>query len=198
MNGDGKAENLPDFVNNSLTLRACYEKHSDLKKFKVTYYDHSNLLLEQDYVEGDAFKPIGPSKAGYIFIGWDLNSDGKPDVLPTKVTSNLTLFACYVDSSTNTNCVISFYNGTELLGSENVRLGTAYLTQATVNREGYEFIGWDYNGDNTSDEFPIIITGNLSLYACYKKIEIEVIEHTISYYFDGELLGTKKYVEGKA
>ena len=110
----------------------------------------------------------------------------------------MTLFAFYVDSSTNTNCVISFYNGTELLGSENVRLGTAYLTQATVNREGYEFIGWDYNGDNTSDEFPIIITGNLSLYACYKKIEIEVIEHTISYYFDGELLGTKKYVEGKA
>lgn len=72
-----------------------------------------------------------------------------------------------------------------------VEKGSEYLLP-TASKEGYEFLGWNYNGTLYNRSISLEVSGKLV--AEYKEINIEIITHTITYNLDGgKLVGDIKY-----
>lgn len=65
---------------------------------------------------------------------------------------------------------------------------TSIDLEKIITIEGHQFIGWDYNGDDSVDELPII-KEDIVLKAVYR----EDRKYSVSFYLDDELLSTNTY-----
>ena len=65
---------------------------------------------------------------------------------------------------------------------------TSIDLEKIITIEGYQFVGWDYNGDDSVDELPII-KEDIVLKAVYR----EDRKYSVSFYLDDELLSTNSY-----
>ena len=108
-------------------------------------------IMVQDKVAGAAnhfdLPTTEPTRSGYIFTGWNTKADGSGDAFTaaTDVTSNITVYAQWKDSTTYSVTYKDGVDGTAFADQTTTGLHSGDPTPAfsgTPTRSGYTFTGW--------------------------------------------------------
>ena len=148
-----------------------------IKSYTVKFYDGENIIGQpQEINHGDsAVEPTEvPSKTGYDFIRWDKNFN--------KITEDLDVYAVYEEKT----FVVMFYNYNlkKIGATQYVKYGQSAIAPNLTQRVGYDFIGWD--GDYTN------ITEDVIFVAQYQpKV------YLLSFYYNGQIVNTQNVEYGK-
>ena len=155
-------------VTKSITLYAKWTgTHTVTLKLNGGSFDDSTpstITVKDGYA---ATKPTSnPTKTGFTFSGWytDAALTQQYD-WSTKVNSDITLYAKYVD--TTVYVVISFNsNGGSVVNEMSVAKDQAANKPANPTKDGYTFDGWYTNAELTSKyNWESKVTANMTLYA---------------------------------
>ncbi len=157
--------------------------------YVATY--HANGSGEADVVDDEAIKvAANPFEyAGHTFLGWNTAADGTGEdvAVGTSLSADIELYAQWQASF-----VVSYYNGAELLGSEEVIAGASPV-EATSIKDAIQLVtfnGWFSDAELTSpvDPAAAVISANTNFYASItpiyaSSINIEqlVLDNSISY-----------------
>ncbi len=123
--------------------------------------------------------PATPVKENCIFIGWYNLADNELFEFQTELTGNVVLEAKFI-SIEKTKFDVVFYDGygNQYGGIQRVEEGSSAIEPGSPYMEGYEFIAWDKDFSN--------VTENISIYPIYK-----VNSYTVQFVGeDGEVLKT--------
>lgn len=163
--GWGVQDCLIWFVDNTVTQREY--RYCDLqpneKVYPVEFFDWDGTSLKFQVVTegGSATPPPTPSRAGYIFAGWD-----KPY---TNITHGTNITALYTKEAVPTILVFFDANGGIIsFGSTEVTYGGQYGALPTATRSGYTFDGWytaAEGGSRITDSSTVSMRENHTLYA---------------------------------
>ena len=141
-----------------------------------------NIAIDRDYKLPECgFE----AKAGYKFIGWSLTPDGeKVDSIPRE---NTTLYALWVQI-----CNVSFNaNGGsgEMEDIKGLHIGSILMPTCTFTApEGYKIKGWALTPDGEVLEGEMLeLTGDVTLYAIWEKIENNSLLGKLETYLEGVL-----------
>ncbi|MDE7105981.1 MAG: InlB B-repeat-containing protein [Anaeroplasmataceae bacterium] len=143
----------------------------DINTFTVTFKDGNTTLDTQtiDY-NSTAALPANPSKTGYTFKGWSTQEASFVEFnANTKITSNLTIYAYFVEVFTVTFNV----DGTKT--TTQVESGNKVTEPATPTKSGYAFTGWYLN--NSKFNFNTPITDSIELVAHFEEAQIEITSY---------------------
>ena len=111
----------------------------------------SPRIMSQEKVAGSAnhfdLPTTNPTRSGYIFTGWNTKADGSGDAFTatTDVTSNITVYAQWKDSTTYSVTYKDGVDGTVFADQTTAGLHVGDTTPAfsgTPTRSGYTFTGW--------------------------------------------------------
>ena len=111
----------------------------------------SPRIMSQEKVAGSAnhfdLPTTNPTRSGYIFTGWNTKADGSGDAFTaaTDVTSNITVYAQWKDSTTYSVTYKDGVDGTVFADQMTAGLHVGDTTPAfsgTPTRSGYTFTGW--------------------------------------------------------
>ena len=109
-------------------------------------------IMVQDKVVGAVnhfdLPTVEPTRSGYIFTGWNTKADGSGDAFTaaTDVTSNITVYAQWKDSTTYSVTYKDGVDGTVFADQMTAGLHVGDTTPAfsgTPTRSGYTFTGWE-------------------------------------------------------
>ena len=112
----------------------------------------SPRIMSQEKVAGSAnhfdLPTTNPTRSGYIFTGWNTKADGSGDAFTaaTDVTSNITVYAQWKDSTTYSVTYKDGVDGTVFADQTTADLHVGDTTPAfsgTPTRSGYTFTGWE-------------------------------------------------------
>ena len=112
----------------------------------------SPRIMSQEKVAGSAnhfdLPTTNPTRSGYIFTGWNTKADGSGDAFTaaTDVTSNITVYARWKDSTTYSVTYKDGVDGTVFADQTTADLHVGDTTPAfsgTPTRSGYTFTGWE-------------------------------------------------------
>ena len=138
-----------------------------------------------------------PLREGYNFIGWQIGFEG--DILTNEqiathiITDHVEFIAVWAEAGVEYEISFNwnFVNSPRILTAL-IELGTTIGTTiipAEPVREGYEFIGWQIDGDVlTNEEIALhIVTGNVELIAVWEEVtdSVAINEVTFNWNFDG-------------
>lgn len=117
-------------------------------KYTVTFYTHDGIQYggTQLVEEGSsAITPGSPSRYGYKFRGWTENY--------SSVTKDLKIYPIYEINEYN----VEFICGDDVIETQTVKYGGSATkpTAEVPEIEGYEFIGWDRQLGNVTDDTEI-------------------------------------------
>ena len=160
---------------------------------------HRITLKEGDLIE----KPANPTKAGYKFVGWysDYDLTNKYDFTKAISGGNLILYAKFekigggeqTGPNTDVYYTVTFYVEGVVYNSQKVLENTVYTFPAAPVKEGYNFIGWYYNGSLVSN--PTNVTYNIALEARFEEIKLEDVYYTVTYLVDGVVYDTHEVLK---
>ena len=111
----------------------------------------SPRIMSQEKVAGRAnhfdLPTTNPTRTGYLFNGWNTKADGTGDAFTaaTDVTSNITVYAQWKDSTTYSVTYKDGVDGTVFADQTTADLHVGDTTPAfsgTPTRSGYTFTGW--------------------------------------------------------
>ena len=112
----------------------------------------SPRIMSQEKVAGSAnhfdLPTTNPTRSGYIFTGWNTKADGSGDAFTaaTDVTSNITVYAQWKDSTTYSVTYKDGVDGTVFADQTTADLHVGDTTPAfsgTPTRSVYTFTGWE-------------------------------------------------------
>jgi uncharacterized repeat protein (TIGR02543 family) len=133
---------------------------------------------------GSLTVPTEPTKAGFNFGGWYIDSDYtiEWDFSTDTVTENITLYAKWNDLDTFT---VTFYsNGGSTISSVSVEHGSKVFKPTDPTMEGYTFGGWYIDsGCTIAWNFDAdIVTENITLYAKWtiNNISVKIEDDTFN------------------
>ena len=186
LDGDDKVivnnNTIYDFTND-LVLYA----YTEVTNYNIVYETNGGVnsdknitnLTAFDVADGKTINIYSPTKAGYTFIGWYLDSNfngDKIDVIDTALIENninnvIRLYAKYEVHKFN----INFYNGdtTNLISSIEVSYGQKIKPITTPQKEGYIFDNWYLDGISIYD-FNSPVISDLNIIALYKITEVKL------------------------
>ena len=159
-------------IANNVTLKAEWE----IIKYKITYHlDGGTSTNVTTYTVLDSITLLEPTKVGYSFDGWTY--DGQTD--PTKLVSisigTIGEKEYTAHWSANSYQVTYVGNGGNVSKETDTFIYDTDISLATVERKGYEFLGW-YNGDDKVESGIWEIAEDTTLTA-----EWDIITYSISY-----------------
>ena len=159
---DGKDYDFSTKVTQNITLKAVWKK---VDTFTVTFNSDGGSTVKSQSVEKNktATKPANPTKAGKIFVSWQLN--GKDYDFSTKVTQNITLKAVW--RNPNSYTVTFDTDGGSSITSKTVSEGKTISKPADPTKEGFIFVSWQLNGKDYN--FSSSITSNITLKAVWRE-----------------------------
>lgn len=120
------------------------------------------------------------TRSGYEFVGWNTKADGSGDsysngqsVTPS---GNITLYAQWKKKEVYYTITFNSNGGSGSMSSMTLKSDSLInLPSNKYSRSGYEFVGWntslDGNGTSYTDGQTITPSGNITLYAQWKKID---------------------------
>ena len=161
-------------INKDITLTAKWVAKESEKTDKITVSFDSNggtdIEAQVIDVNSKVIKPINPTRDGYKFVEWQLNS--KTFDFKTEVTKSIVLIAKWekvTNPEETTKYTVTFdsQNGTSVK-SQTVENGKTATKPSNPTRDGYVFKGWYYNGSVFS--FNLKITKNISHFKGRDKI----------------------------
>lgn len=186
LDGDDKVivnnNTIYDFTND-LVLYA----YTEVTNYNIVYETNGGVnsdknitnLTAFDVADGKTINIYSPTKAGYTFVGWYLDSNfngDKIDVIDTALIENninnvIRLYAKYEVHKFN----INFYNGdtTNLISSIEVSYGQKINPITTPQKEGYIFDNWYLDGISIYD-FNSPVISDLNIIALYKITEVKL------------------------
>ncbi len=146
----------------ALMLVACGESST----VTIKYETNGGNTITSTEINLDDLKsfnlPSEPTKEGYVFVGWYLDSDFKEEFQSLdNVKKDITLYAKWEEQSTV--YTVKFVDGDEEINTVSVKEGEKVSEPTAPTKEGYVFAGW-YNGYNMYD-FETAVTENLVLTA---------------------------------
>ncbi|MDE5856097.1 MAG: InlB B-repeat-containing protein, partial [Anaeroplasmataceae bacterium] len=162
------AFNASTKITSNTTLYAFF----DIQTFKVTFMNGNTKISEEtvDY-NSTASVPSNPSKTGWVFKGWSTNENTLvPFNTNTKITSNTTIYAYFIEEFTVTFNV----EGTKT--TVKVESGNKVTEPEAPTKSGYTFTGWYL--DNTKFNFNTPITDSIELVAGFVSEQDAPIEVT--------------------
>ena len=181
-----------------------------ISDYTITFNtDGGSEIASQTIKKGQTVtKPENPTKKGYIFKGWYLDTNEYN--FSQKVTKNITLVAKWEKNETKpvAKYTITFNtDGGSAISSQTVEEGKTAIQPSNPTKEGYNFAGWTLNG-NTYD-FSSSVTGNIILIAKWTQKTYSVVANkvdqlstgrTLSAYEDGNLISVQefKYSDGSS
>ncbi len=162
-----------------------------VKWFRVTFDSNGGTEVNNQLVEanGKANRPTSPTKDGYIFTGWykEPELENAFDFVNTPISSDITLYAKWTDSSTEANRFKVIFNskgGSDIPDLDGVLGGSTIARPADPVREGYTFVGWfkDTDGElvEAFDFVTETIKESITLYAKW-----DVKKYTIQFESNG-------------
>ncbi|HNX14531.1 MAG TPA: InlB B-repeat-containing protein [Oscillospiraceae bacterium] len=128
--------------------------------------------ITQNY-NTQVIKPEDPTKYGFTFSGWYTGENGTGTLVnfPHTLTDNITVHAKW----TAQQFTVSFDSeGGSSVSSVSGNYGEFISSFAIPTKNGFTFEGW-YSGDNgtgTLISVPYMITGNVTVYAKWKMINV--------------------------
>ncbi|MBQ7830890.1 MAG: InlB B-repeat-containing protein, partial [Clostridia bacterium] len=169
-------------IADNVTLVANWQ---EIEKFTVSFVQAGEELKTIEVYEGGSVSaediPALVGKTGYT-VAWDKD-------LPESITESITLTAVY---TANTYKVTYDANGGSVTpASEDVAYDGA-VTLATPTRDGYNFIGWTYEGKVVSTD-KWSIADNVTLVANWQ----EIVKYTVSFVQEGQETVSLKVEQGK-
>ena len=169
--------NTPITQNYNLTAEWVAEENPDNPEEK-TYSVRFNLnggtgtVRTQNIKEGErATRPSNPTRPGFNFNDWHLNSAGGAIYNFTEsVNSNITLYAGW-DEIPKNQYTVRFYSDGSLVNTTTVVEGGRATAPQTPNKPYYDFLGWfDINnssgGNNVNN---VTINSDKNFYARWNK-----------------------------
>ncbi len=146
-----------DTINHTLTASA----ESVIVKFKVTFVDFDGTVIStQNVVSGEsAAVPEAPEREGYIFTGWSDEAN--------EVTEDMIIVALYEKEIIIVEKYMVIFVDDEgmFISSQIVAEGDKATAPNAPQKDGYEFIGWDTDFTN--------VTQDITVKAIYEKTETE-------------------------
>lgn len=173
-NGTKEIEN-GDTISKDITLKAKWKKlaNASKKEFIVTFdTDGGSKVSKQTISEnGKVKKPANPTKDGYTFISWTLNS--KTYNFNQKVTSNITLKATWKKNATEVieekEYTISFdTDGGSAVNSQKIKENSKVTKPSDPTKDKYKFLGWYLDDELYS--FDAKITKDITLKAKWEYV----------------------------
>lgn len=157
-------------ISRNITLKATYRDYLD---FTVTF-DPSNTessikkIIKEDSIITTSDIPVNPSKDGFIFLGWGLESGENEELEPfdykTPITENITLKAIWVEEGSVETFTVTFdSNGASYMNPVNVLANSKVLNPAIPVKEGFVFVEWQLNGNKY--DFETLVTSDITLVA---------------------------------
>ncbi len=166
---DKQFNNAYDFaieVVSDVTLYAKWDVKPEVT-YKVKFFVDGVLYGKEQIVsEGTAaIVPATPQKEGHTFTGWDVSFD--------EVTSDLMVNALF---EKNTYTVTFVYDGKQDV--QQVIYNESATAPTDVEKEGYNFKGWDVSFDNVS--------GDITVKAIY-----EINVYTVTFYNENNVVNVQ-------
>ena len=155
---DGKDYDFSSEITKDITLKATWR---ELSKFIVKFNSDGGTALpaQSVYEGGKALKPSNPTKEGYDFVSWQL--DSKNYDFNTPITKDITLKATWKEK---TKCTVTFdSNGGSAVSNITVYCGSQVGNLPTPTKADNTFDGW-YSG-NTKYSNTTVVTSNVTLKA---------------------------------
>ena len=179
-------------------LTACVTEDSP-QKYTISFYSGETLVGTVATAGNEKIVlPAAPAKAGYTFGGWYTDKDVWKDRLTEDsfagraLTENLDVYARYIrnEEPSAAEYTISFYIDGALADIIRTSGNETLDLPAAPGKDGYTFAGWFFdNGTwrneltaDTYSEKPL--TGDVSVYAFYKKTEESVLPQEYTVFFD--------------
>ena len=183
-----------------------FKRNQVLKKVNVTYQVDTSISYVEKVKVGDSVltpSTFTPTKSGYTFIGWRIDSTASSNVISEMVASeDVTLYAVF---SNNTAITVSYYqpastlvtdSGNQIYNNSNILNPSFTLTQTA--QAGWTSRGWTTSstgGDSTiavADGGSVTLSANATYYGCYQKTV------TVSYDGNGSTSGSTASSTGTA
>lgn len=179
-------------ITNDVTLYAVWDP--DNESYYIEYNANGGSVAPVDNTPYAHNQPItikepgGMSLTGHRFMGWNTADDGSGiayaanDVLNIKV--NTTLHAMWADETIFYSVTYDANGGVGKQNDSNKYLTyekVIVLNQGTMQRSGYEFMGWNNQPDGLGASYvagdTFNITGNTTLYAVWENDPVPSIKH---------------------
>ena len=176
LDGDPYDFNTP--VTSSITLKALWSKNTPVaKKHTVTFDSGKGSKVDSQTVkEGDPVsKPDNPTREGYTFNGWLLGGD--PYDFTTPVMQDLTLTASWTKNKSTYTVKFDLNGGDGDIADQKVKEGSIIDRPDNPTREGYTFMGWQY--EDSDWNFLNTVTSNMTLTAQWKRNEVK--KYTVTF-----------------
>ena len=184
---NGKTYNFSTKVMSNITLKAVYTI-DNTKTYTVTFDSKGGTSIPSQTVrEGSKVNiPVNPTKEGYIFANWLLDSNVFD--FSTNITKSITLEAIYTknpDYESNSNSYVISFNtdGGGNIPIQVIEEGKTIQKPNDPTKEGYTFKEWIYNGQ--SYDFSKHVTKTMTLVATYIKNKVDVKTYTVVFNTDG-------------
>lgn len=158
---NNKLYDFDEKVTSDITLKAKWSDDANAKRYTVTFdSNYGSAVGNQTVLEGrSASRPNNPWRDGYRFVEWQLN--GRTYDFNSRVTSNITLKAVWEEVVTYT---VSFNSkGGTTFNDQRVESGGRATNPGNPTRDGYVFIGWDF-------DFNTPITSNVTINASWRTL----------------------------
>lgn len=176
LDGDPYDFNTP--VTSSITLKALWSKNTPVaKKHTVTFDSGEGSKVDSQTVkEGDPVsKPDNPTREGYTFNGWLLGED--PYDFTTPVMQDLTLTSSWTKNKSTYTVKFDLNGGDGNIADQKVKEGSTIDRPANPTREGYTFMGWQY--EDSDWNFLNTVASNMTLTAQWKRNEVK--KYTVAF-----------------
>lgn len=129
-------------------------------------------LTQGQYKYGDTVEVGSPVKTGYLFDGWyqdqDLTKvwDEQSDI----IKGSMVLYAKWVPANIHVLFDLNggLVEGQQTLPARDIAFHTEYGTLPTPVKEGYRFVGWQYNGAFITDTSVVTMNGEHTLKAIFE------------------------------
>ena len=156
-------------ITSDLEVKAQYQ----INTFSVNFIGFGETEIDEQTIEHGKFATIPqvPEIEGYNFEGWYLDQEFEEKFsFSTSITSNLNVYAKYVQNVTEKYKVIFLDALGEILSEQSVLHGNSAIVPASPSKVGHDFAGWivefaddgnDYNNavkDYTNVQAPLIVT----------------------------------------
>ena len=142
--------------------------------FMVSFNTDNGSIVDSIVVSEDCTinKPSDPTREGYTFEGWYLDSSltNVVDFEKYTVTSDVTLYAKW---KINIYEVVFVSNGGSNIANKNVEHGSILSDLETPIKSGYTFDGWHMDDALTKELSNTKITCSITLYAKWILVQVE-------------------------
>ncbi|MDT2227957.1 leucine-rich repeat protein [Enterococcus faecalis] len=140
-----------DYVIDNKTVLSVEQKLQYSNRYTTTWKDWDGRLIQEDTYEEPygvdiiATPPANPKRNGYTFSFWDRNpSTGQGN--PFLMTTNTEFTARYVENWYKLIFDLNYEGATNPQFPTSVRWEQANIANYIPKRTGYDFVGWEYDG----------------------------------------------------